>query len=295
MTGRVLLGTSSFSDPAWVGPFYPPGTAKARFLEHYAKRLGTVEIDATYYATPSPATVDGWRRRTPEGFLLAAKVPREIVHGGTGPRPDRRVVLVPEVVGPAMEGFLDVITRLGERLGPLLLQFPWFGEDVFPDRREFLDRLDAFLERWPREVDVAVELRNGPWLDATLGDLLRRHGAGLALSEMARMPHPADVAARLDVVTQERFAYLRLIGDRKATEALTTRFDRTVIDQSASLDRWAPLIRELQQRVPRVLVFANNHYAGHAPATLRELARRLDIDLPGPPGTPSLFPDLDGG
>src|SRR5206468_3839445 len=78
--GLVRFGTSSFSSEDWVGPFYPPGTAPGDFLRHYAHAFDTVEVDATYYAVPSARTVDGWVAKTPEGFLLAAKFPRSIVH-----------------------------------------------------------------------------------------------------------------------------------------------------------------------------------------------------------------------
>ena len=94
-----------------------------------------------------------------------------------------------------------------------------------------------------------------------------------SLVELAYLPHPADLAAKLDVVTTD-FVYARLIGDRKATEAASKTFDRVVVDQSPSLQRWGLLLRALMARVPEVYAFANNHFAGHGPATARELLAR---------------------
>jgi len=114
------------------------------------------------------------------------------------------------------------------------------------------------------------EIRNRAWLKQPLLDVLERHRTALVLVELNYMPHPADVAADLDVVTTD-FAYARLIGDRKAVEAKTKTFDRIVLDRGASLRRWADLLQAMKERVSEIYVFANNHYAGHAPATVEEL------------------------
>ncbi len=122
-------------------------------------------------------------------------------------------------------------------------------------------------------------MRNKSWLVPALTDVLRRHRAALVLVDLAYMPHPADLAGELDLVTAD-FVYVRLIGDRKAVEAKTKVFDHVVLDQSARLDRWAELILALSARVPETSVYANNHYAGFAPATVRNLMRRLSAPSP---------------
>ena len=71
------------------------------------------------------------------------------------------------------------------------------------------------------------------------------------------------------------FVYGRLIGDRKKVEEKTKTFDRLVLDKSADLDRWARLLEGLLAEVPKAYVFANNHYAGHGPATIRALAGKV--------------------
>ena len=92
--------------------------------------------------------------------------------------------------------------------------------------------------------------------------------------DLAYMPHPADLARDLDLVTAD-FAYARLIGDRKAVEERTKTFDRIVIDQGPRLARWAELLLELIPRVRETFAYANNHYAGFGPETIRDLARRV--------------------
>ena len=76
----LYIGTAAFTAAGWEGTFYPPGTKPADFLSYYATKFNTVEVDSTFYRTPSKATVQGWASKTPKGFVFAAKVPQVITH-----------------------------------------------------------------------------------------------------------------------------------------------------------------------------------------------------------------------
>jgi uncharacterized protein YecE (DUF72 family) len=275
---RVRFGTSSFSWEDWIGPFYPVGTRPADFLRYYATQFDAVEVDSTYYAIPSERTVDGWRAKTPSGFRLAAKFPRTIVHGGEMQRPDPARVLDKDATYADRDAFLAVMQRLGDRLGPLLLQFPFFSRAAFPGPEPFFERLDAFLADLPAGIAYGVEVRNPEWVGRGLADLCRRRGAALVLVDQEWMPHGDRVDRRLDVATAD-FTYVRLLGDRKRIEALSTTWDREVIDRGTSLVRWADLLLRLALRGLVTWVFVNNHYAGHAPATLRRLQALFRLKL----------------
>ena len=275
--GRFLYGTSSWSEKSWVGPFYPPGTPPGDYLAYYATQFSTVEADTTYYRVPTRDLVRGWARKTPDGFVLAAKFPRSIVHAGESEKPDATRILMRESASEDTERFLEAMSELGPKCGPLVLQFPYFNRSAFANLAEFAERLDAYLERLPSTFRYGVEIRNKDWLRPALCDVLRRHRTALVLVDLAYMPHPDDLACELSTAD---FAYVRLIGDRKAIEAKTKTFDRILIDQSARLERWATLLERLQRDVIDLFVYANNHYAGHGPATIRDLARRLGRDTP---------------
>ncbi|NJN14126.1 MAG: DUF72 domain-containing protein [Planctomycetes bacterium] len=267
---RILHGTSSWSEKSWVGPFYPDKTPPGEFLAYYATHFPAVEADVTYYRIPGERMVEGWARKTPPGFELCAKFPRSIVHGGEAARPDPECVLVPERVGADVERFTSVMKLLGEKCGPLVLQFPYFNKTVFGGPGEFLERLDPFLAALPAGHRYAVEVRNGAWVRPPLLKILRKHRVALVLVELAYLPHPAKLAKQQELITTD-FAYARLIGDRKAVDAKTKTFDRLVLDKSEDLDLWATLLREIREKVPKTYAFANNHYAGHGPATIRDL------------------------
>ncbi len=118
-------------------------------------------------------------------------------------------------------------------------------------------------------MPVAVEVRNKGWMTAALADCLRRHKAVWVLPDQKWMPSPLGLVENLDVVTGP-FANVRLLGDREAVDELTPTLDHIVIDRSAEIAADAEAIRRLRERVP-VLAFVNNHFAGYAPETLRQL------------------------
>lgn len=277
-SGLLKIGTSSFSEADWVGPFYPSGTRPSQYLQYYATRFNTVEIDASYYAIPTRRAVENWAKNTPDGFLFAAKFPRSIVHGGEGPQPDPKVILLPEKTYPDRDRFLEVMNCLGSRLGPLLIQFPYFSKSVFKSPTEFLDRLSRFLDDLPSGFRYAVEIRNRNWLTGAFAELLRKHQIALVLVDQAWMPHGDEVAGLFNPVTAD-FVYIRLLGDRKEIEAVTTHWDREVLDRGDRLQRWAKLTTEFILKESETMIYANNHYAGFAPATIERLLEMIDKEM----------------
>jgi uncharacterized protein YecE (DUF72 family) len=239
---------------------------------------GRLVGNTTYYHQPARALVQGWTQKTPAGFVLAAKFPRAIVHGGEGEKPDPGRVLVYREVGDAAQRFVDTMAEMGSKLGPLVLQFPYFNQKCFASADAFLERLAPFLDALPVGPRYAVEIRNKSWYGEPLLSLLRERRVALVLVDLVYLPHPLELARTLDLVTAD-WLYFRLIGDRKAVEAASEgKFDRIVVDQAARLERWAELLREVGPRVREVYGYANNHYAGFGPASIRDLALRLGVE-----------------
>jgi uncharacterized protein YecE (DUF72 family) len=254
---NLRLGTSSWSSQDWVSVFYPAGTAPADFIAEYAKHFDAVEVDSTFYRTPSVALVKSWRARTPAGFLLAAKFPQVITH---------EKVLV-DCAGELVE-FLNAMDHLGDKLGPLLLQFPYFNKQAFPQPRDFLARLEKFLDQLPRGRAYAVELRNKYWMNDRLLDSLRARNISLALIDHPWMTPVDQLMAKQDLVTAD-FVYLRWLGDRKGIEERTKHWDSIIIDRTREMETWIRIIRSLLKRGLRILGFFNNHYAGFAPGSIK--------------------------
>ncbi len=258
----VRVGTCGWSYKEWSGVFYPEGVSPADYLACYAERYTVVEVDSTFYRSPSLKSVEAWRDRTPPGFGFSLKVPQVITH--------EKVLLD---CRDEVSRFLGAARALGDKLLCCTLQFGYFNRGKFASLAAFLDRLDAFLAGWPGDVPVAVEVRNKAWMTEALGDCLRRHSAVWVLPDQAWMPSPLSVVHRLDAVTGP-FAYVRLLGDREAVDALTPRLDHVVIDRHEQVADDAEAIGLLRQRVP-VLALVNNHFAGYAPETVRQLVAAM--------------------
>lgn len=256
------MGTSSFSHESWVGSFYPAGTKPADFLTLYAKRYDTVEIDATFYRTPSKAQARSWASKVPDGFKIALKAPQVVTH--------KKMLLDCD---EEMKTFLEACDEMGDRLGPILFQFQYFRKDTFASVNAFLARLTPFLETLPPGRPYALEVRNRGWVGAALLDLLRRHRIAYALVDHPWMPPADEISRKLDVVTSG-FAYVRWLGDRKGIEARTDSWDKLIVDRTAEMERWASTLAALLERDIELFGYFNNHYAGHAPGSI-ELLRRV--------------------
>lgn len=215
----LYLGTSSWIAESWVGPFCPSGTSSPDFLPIYASQYHTVEVDSTYYRIPSRKMVRGWRDRTPPGFIFAAKFPGEITH---------KKLLV-DCDGETDE-FLGVMELLGEKLGPLLLQFRYLGQEAIPSSDAFFERLACYLERLPRTHRYAEEARNRNWVAQPLLDLLRQHSVALALVDQVWMPAITQLAEKLDVLTANSTC-IRWIGDRKGIGQKTKTWNKIIVNR----------------------------------------------------------------
>ena len=139
--GTLRTGASGFSFTSWRPDFYPAGSKPADFLGLYAERLGTVEINNSFYRLPAASVFEKWARTVPDGFRFAVKAPRAVTVFG-------RADFVPDLNAR--------VRSLGDRLGPLLVRLA--------DKKE---RDDAFLTRildaLDDDLDVALDLRDPSW------------------------------------------------------------------------------------------------------------------------------------
>jgi uncharacterized protein YecE (DUF72 family) len=256
------IGTSAFTAAGWETAFYPAGMKPAEYLTYYATKFSTVEVDSTFYRTPSVSTVNGWANKTPEGFLFALKVPQAITH--------EKIL---RDCDAEFEKFVDTAELLGDdKLGPMLLQFPYFNKSVFKSGKEFLSRLEPFLKKLPKANQFALEIRNKQWLTTEFFDLLRAHKVAYALIDQAWMPRVSELFEKFDPITAS-FTYIRLLGDRKGIETQTKVWDKVIVDRSKELMSWVTVCQRTMRRGVSTYVYVNNHYAGHAPATVEQFKK----------------------
>jgi len=168
-TAAARIGCSGYEYKDWRGLVYPEALAKRQWFEYYTSLFDTVEINGTFYRLPEAATFDTWRDRAPTGFLYALKMSRYGSH-------------LKHLADPAawVPNFTERAIRLGDTLGPVLVQLP-------PRWRADTARLDAFLDTARKAapgVRWAVEVRDASWLCKDVYSVLERHGSALCIHDL---------------------------------------------------------------------------------------------------------------
>lgn len=241
---RFRLGTSGWAHRDWVGKLYAPDLPPAEYLPTYAQCFDTVEIEHTGFEPPETALVRSWRRRTPDDFVFCPCVPHHITH--TQRLADCQA---------SLEDFLAVISELGEKLGPVLVQLP---ADF---RRDEQPHLEAFLRQLPRDWRFAIEFHHGSWCKDTTFQLLETYQVAWVIVDAPFLP-------RLPRVTAD-FAYIRWHGYPGAAQRT-----RRQLDPVMTLRPWVQILRQLRRQVDDVYGYVRNSFSGYAPRDcqiLREL------------------------
>lgn len=239
---KLHLGTIGWSYDFWKGPFYPAKTASKNFLTYYSSQFNTVEVDSTFYRIPSGKTVVNWRLQVPDGFMFALKFPQVITHIKSLRDCERDTAV-----------FLSRAKLLGDRLGPMLLQFPPnFTASRMPDIADYLKKL-------PKEHRYVVEVRNKSWQTKEFTSLLQESGVALAGTE--------KLGTQIGEATAD-FLYLRWEGDRKAVNGLQGKIE---VDRKDDLQTWAEKLKPYLDRGMEVFGYCGKYYSGLPPSDVQTL------------------------
>lgn len=244
---RVHIGTMGWSYNFWVGNFYPKGLKSTEFLTEYSKHFHTVEVDNTFYRVPNKSTLEKWKERTPPEFLFSAKFPQVITH--------QKMLRDCE---QELQFFIERISALEEKLGPLLLQFP----SMFGSKQAVV--LKDFLPKLPKKHRYAVEVRNAQLLDSSFFALLRENHVALAIVASPFMPEINEITAD--------FAYVRWEGDRKKVGGTLGKVE---VDKTDETRRWGEKIKGFLKEVDEVFGYFSKYYSGEPTADAIQLIELL--------------------
>jgi uncharacterized protein YecE (DUF72 family) len=288
ISGDIRIGVSGWTYPPWRGNFYPKGLPQRRELEFASRQFNAIEINGTFYGMQVPPSFAGWAAAAPADLLFAVKGPRFLTH----------MLKLTRLETPLANFFASGVLALGDKLGPILWQFPErFAFDparlipffeMLPRTTREAARLgarhDQRLRAAPhldagrdRPIRHAMEIRHGGFRDPAFIGLLRRYGIALVCADTVDWPLLMDVTAD--------FVYCRLHG---STELYKSRYS------DADLDRWAGRARAwsrgetmtdgtfvtppLADGRPRdVFVFFDNTDKLEAPGNARGLMDRLGV------------------
>ncbi len=237
----MWIGTSGWQYDDWRGHLYGAGVARARWLEHYASRFRTVELNSTFYGLPSRVTAEGWRSRTPEDFVFAVKASRYITHLRFRDPAD------------SVERLMDRIEPLGPKLGPILVQL---RDTVLRD----VAALDRLLDLFPDHVRLAFEPRHESWYVDEVAGLLAQRGAAFCLTDTPHRKAPP-------LWRTADWGYVRF---HEGTGRPRPCY------RPAALNRWAEQLCELFAPEARLYVYFNNDPRGCAVHDARRMAELFE-------------------
>ncbi|MFF7141816.1 DUF72 domain-containing protein [Streptomyces nodosus] len=166
----LYVGTSGWQYKDWRDVLYPAEVPMRLWLEEYAARFATVEINNAFYRLPSLENFESWRERVPGDFVVAVKASRYLTHIKRLKDPEEPV-----------HRLMSHAAGLGDRLGPVLLQLP-------PTLRCDPALLDDCLARFPSGARVAVEPRHDSWWTPRVRGVLEARGAALCWADVLSRP-----------------------------------------------------------------------------------------------------------
>ncbi|TFZ04858.1 DUF72 domain-containing protein [Ramlibacter rhizophilus] len=237
-TGRAYVGVSGWRYAPWRGHFYPPGLPQARELAYASNHFSSIEINGSFYALQRPSSFETWARQTPPGFVFTVKGPRYVTH-----------MLRLRNAEVAVANFLaSGLFALGDKLGPILWQFPanmaWDAErfeaffDLLPMDTEQAARLARRRDQRMHGRELldppvslrlrhAIEVRHASFAQPAFIEALRRRGIAWVVADT-----PLAWPSYEDVTSD--FMYLRLHGSTELYNSVYT---------DAELRRWAEAIQ----------------------------------------------------
>lgn len=292
----ILIGTSSWKYPGWIGSLYSQDkyvfrgkVSEARFertcLEEYAEVFHTVCVDAAYYTFPTEKYLAGLAAQVPDTFQFTFKVTDEITirHFPNLPRFGARAGTDNESFLNAplfVNRFLAPLESIRPKVGVLMFEFSRFYPSDFARGRDFIAALDGFLAQLPKGWRYGVEIRNKNFLHPEYFACLEKHGVAHVFNSWEAMPSLAEQVALPGNLTAPFVpARLLLKPGRDYEEAVKafSPYDRIRDEYPEGRTAAVELMRKALKRGRKpALVYVNNRFEGYALATIRKLTEELE-------------------
>jgi uncharacterized protein YecE (DUF72 family) len=290
----LRIGTCSWKFDSWKGLFYDPSKSYRPddYLPDYAHHLNSVEIDQWFWSLfpggvklPELGAVKTYTDSVPDDFVFTVKAPNSLTLTHYYSKQPRKYVGYAGQVNKQfldnelLEQFLERLTLMEKKLGPIMFQFEYLNKKKMPSKEVFLDRFHEFILRAPKDYQYAVEIRNPNYLSPAFFQFLKEHSLGFVYLEGYYMPPIGDVYKKFQPATAD-FCIIRLHGgDRLEIEAETGGdWNRVVSPKPKGLKAAAQIVRANRRRKILTFVNINNHFEGSAPVTVERFIDVLSKD-----------------
>ena len=193
---KIYLGAPVWANSNFKGKIYPEKTKPSDYLEYYSQNFQSIELNTTHYQIPSHDRVKSWLDKAQKDFKFCPKFPQSISHAAGDFSQLTSII----------ESFLKSLDFFGDHLGISFIQFSeYFDFSSF-------SYLKSFIERFPKHIPLAIELRNPCWFqDQKLSNLLFECMQKYQISTVM-----SDVAGRRDVLHMKlttKKAFIRFTGN----------------------------------------------------------------------------------
>ncbi|HEV7922017.1 MAG TPA: DUF72 domain-containing protein [Thermoanaerobaculia bacterium] len=275
MKHAVRIGPAGWSYKDWEGTVYPPHGSKFDHLAYLAGFFDTIEINSPFYRIPPPTHSKSWVRRVSANpdFRFTTKLFRGFTH---------EKAELGEGDVKAFRNYLDPLLE-ADRLGALLIQFPWSFKSS-PESREKLEQLFRAFADYPK----ALEVRHSTFQNEEFVAFLEEHDVSWVNVDQPLFDNsvkPADTASG-------PVGYVRLHGRNYekwfAHEESWERYN--YLYKKEELEPWAERIKSMAVNRD-TYVITNNHFRGQAVVNAGELQDALGMEHKVPPQLKEIYPD----
>jgi uncharacterized protein YecE (DUF72 family) len=226
---------------------YPKGMKSTDYLKEYSNHFNSVEINNSFYRIPRATTVNEWAKQVPKNFKFTAKFPQSISH-----KPNL------EYEKEKLDVFLNNINNLGEKKGPLLIQFP---PRFKPDK---VTKLKKLLENLSGDNKYACEFRHKDWFKKDTYKTLKQHKIALV-----QVVHPW--LKPFHEITSD-FIYIRFEGNRKKVKGEKGELE---LDKTEEIKKWSILIKDYLNQGLDVYVYFSKYFSGYPPSDVNNLRKQI--------------------
>lgn len=287
----LRIGTCSWKFESWKGVYYEPGKSYRPFdyLPDYARHLDSVEVDQWFWSLfpggvklPDANTVKIYAESVPDDFVFTVKAPNSLTlthfyskqpikHAEVAGKPNPHFL-----DNDLLERFLETLSPMGEKLGPIMFQFEYLNKKKMPSKEAFFERFQEFIIRAPRGYQYAVETRNPNYISPEFFKFLEENNLGFVYLEGYYMPPIGSVFNKYQPITAG-FSVVRLHGgDRLEMEMKTGEvWNRLVSPKPQGLEAAARIVRLNLEKEVITFLNVNNHFEGSAPITIERFLEVL--------------------
>ncbi len=285
----IRFGGSSWKYPGWKGMVYTREYPSKKVFERdclaeYSTIFPTVCADFALYDFPDPRQMKAIHDQTTGEFTVSLKVTDRITikrypdlprHGGQAGKenPDFLNVELFE------DAFLAPLEELRGKTGAIIFEFSTFYPGSGVTERRFVELLDAFLAKLPKNYAFAVEVRNREFLTEEYFAMLRAHGVSHVLNSWTRMPPIVEQLQISGVLTAPFTVARALLRPGRTYQDAVEKFSpyEEIKEENPELRAGlADLVRHCIAEGRSLYAYITNRAEGNSPKTIEAILDILD-------------------